>query len=63
MFTMQTHPKAQALAFEYTRGVVGSVIACVVLLLCLVAADKLIWKDPWSAQTYYYDQHRWNTGG
>ena len=61
MFEMQTHPKPQA--FEYTRGVVGSVIACVVLILCLVAADKLIWNDPWSAQTYYYEQHRWNTNG
>jgi hypothetical protein len=61
MFDMHTHPKPEA--FEYTRGVIGSVVACVVLLAGLVAADKLLWRDPWTAQTQYYDQHRWNTGG
>jgi hypothetical protein len=58
MFDMHTHPKPEA--FEYTRGVIG---ACVVLLASLVVADKLLWPDPWAAQTYYYDQHRWNTNG
>lgn len=60
MFDMHTHPKLDA--FEYTRGVIGSVIACVVLLAGLVAADNLLWRDP-TAETQYYDQHRWNTHG
>ena len=61
MFEMQTHPKPQA--FEFTSGVVGSVIVCGVLLVSLVVADKLFWSDPWAAQTQYYGQHRWNTSG
>ena len=61
MFDMHTHPKPEA--FEYTRGVIGIVVACVVLLACLVVADRLLWRDPWAAQTQYYDQHRWNTNG
>jgi hypothetical protein len=61
MFEMQTHPKPQA--FEFTSGVVGSVVLCVVLLASLVVADRIFWSDPWAAQTQYYDQHRWNTNG
>jgi hypothetical protein len=61
MFDIHTQPKPEA--FEYTRGVIGSVVACVVLLASLVVADKLLWRDRWDAQTHYYDQHRWNTNG
>ncbi len=61
MFEIQTHRKRQA--FEYASGVIGSVVACAVLLAGLVLSDKLFWHDPWAAQTYYYDQHRWNTNG
>jgi hypothetical protein len=61
MFDMHTHPKPEA--FEYTRGVIGSAVACGLLLAGLVVADKLLWRDPWAAQTYYYDQHRWNPNG
>ncbi len=68
MFDIHTHPKPEA--FEYTHGVIGSVIACVVLLAGLVVADKLLWRDPWTAQIQYddqhdqyYDHHRSNTHG
>jgi hypothetical protein len=61
MFEMQTLPKPQA--FDFTSGVVGSVVACVILLASLVAADKLLWRDPWAAQTYYFDQQRGNSNG
>ena len=61
LFEMQKHPKQQA--FEFTSGAVGSVVACVVLLAGLVAADILLWRDPWAAQTHYYEQHRWNSNG
>lgn len=61
MFDMHTHPNPEA--FEYTRGVIGSVVACVVLLASLVVADKLLSRDPWAAQSHYYDQQRWNTNG
>jgi hypothetical protein len=61
MFDMHTHLKHEA--FEYTRGVIVSVVACGVLMASLVAADKLLWRNPWTAQTYYYDQHRSNTNG
>jgi hypothetical protein len=61
MFDIHTDPKPEG--FEYTRGVIGSVIVCGVLLSGLIIADKLFWRDPWAAQTYYYDQHRWNTNG
>ena len=49
MLDMRMHPKPEA--FEYTRGVIGSLVACVVLMAGLVAADKLLWRDPWTAQT------------
>ena len=49
MFEMQTHPKSRA--FEVTSGVLGSIVACIVLLARLVVADRLLWRDPWAAQT------------
>ena len=61
MFDIHTHAKPEA--FEYTRGVIGSVVACVVLLAGLVVADKLLWRDPWTAQIQYDDQHQSNTHG
>ena len=61
MFEIQTQPKPEA--FGYTSGVVGSVVVCLLLLAGLVLADKLLWPDPWAAQTYHYDQHRSDPSG
>jgi hypothetical protein len=60
MFDIHTHPTE---AFEYTRGVIGSVIACFVLLACLVIADKIFWTDQAASNQTQYDRHRWNTSG
>jgi hypothetical protein len=59
MFKMQSHVPE---AFGYTRGVIVSVIACFVLLACLVIADKIFWNDHLANRTQY-DRHRWNTSG
>ena len=74
MFKMQPHSSD---AFEYTRGVVVCVIACFVLLACLVIADKVFLNDRSANQTQlrvprtvvdrdiasHYDRRRWNTNG
>jgi len=60
MFEIDAH---RAEAFEYTRGVVGSVIACFVLLACLVIADQLFWTDRAATNQTQYDHHHWNTSG
>ena len=50
-------------AFEYTRAVVGSVIACFALLACLVIADKVLWTDRAATNQTQYEHHHWNTNG
>jgi hypothetical protein len=74
MFKMQ--PQSYA-AFEYTKGVVVTVIACFVLLVCLMIADKVFLNDRSANQTQlrvprtvvdrdiasHYDRRRWNTNG
>ena len=40
MFEIQTHPKRQA--FEYTSAVIGSVVACAVLLAGLVVVEQAV---------------------
>jgi len=60
MFEMHAH---QNEAFEYTRGVVGSVIACFVLIACLVIADQIVWNDQAPSNQPQYDHHHWNTSG
>jgi hypothetical protein len=60
MFEIDAHG---AEAFEYTKGVVGSVIACFVLLACLVIGDQLIWTDRAATGQTQYDHHHWNTSG
>ena len=45
------------------RGVVGSVIACFVLLACLVIADQLFWTDQAASNQSQYEHHHWNTSG
>ena len=50
-------------AFEYTRGVVSSVIACFVLLASLVIADQLSWTDQAASNQSQYEHHHWNTSG
>jgi hypothetical protein len=47
----------RAEAFEFTRGVVGSVIACFVLLVCLVIADQLFWTDRAATNQSQYEHH------
>jgi hypothetical protein len=59
MFEIDAH---RSEAFEYTRGVVGSVVACFILLACLVIADQLFWTDR-AATNQTYDHHHWNTSG
>ncbi len=59
MFEIDVH---KAEAFEFTRGVVGSVIACFVLLACLVIADQLFWTDRAATNQTQYEHH-WNTSG
>jgi hypothetical protein len=69
MFDIHTH---RTEAFEYTRGVVGSVVACFILLACLVIADKIFWTDQAASnQTQYWPRccwplphtAHWNTSG
>ncbi len=60
MFDMHTHSTE---TFEYTRGVVGSVIACFVLLACLLIGDQLFWTDRAATNQMQYDHHHWNTSG
>jgi hypothetical protein len=60
MFEIDAH---RAEAFEYTRGVVGSVIACFALLACLVIADQLFWTDQAASNQSLYEHHHWNTSG
>lgn len=55
----KTHPTG---ALEYSRGIIVSVIACIVLLACLVIADKFFENDHLADQSHY-DRHRWNTSG
>jgi hypothetical protein len=50
-------------AFEYTRGVVGSAIACLALLACLVIADKLFWTEQAASNQTRYGHHHRNTSG
>ena len=60
MFEIDAHG---AEAFEYTKGVVGSVIACFVLLACLVIGDQLFWTDRAATNQTQYEHHHWNTSG
>ena len=60
MFEIDAHG---AEAFEYTKGVVGSVFACFVLLACLVIADQLFWTDRAATNQTQYEHHHWNTSG
>ena len=60
MFDIHTH---RSEAFEYTRGVVGSVIACFILLACLVIADELFWTEQAASNQTQYEHHHWNTSG
>ena len=60
MFEIDVH---KAEAFEFTRGVVGSVIACFVLLVCLVIADQVFWTDQAASNQTQYEHHHWNTSG
>jgi hypothetical protein len=60
MFEIDVH---RTEAFEYTRGLVGSVNACFVLLACLVIADKLFWTDRAAIDQTQYNHHHWNTNG
>jgi hypothetical protein len=60
MFKIDAH---SAEAFEFTRGVVGSVIACLVLLACLVIADKLFGNEQAASNQTQYGHPHWNTSG
>ena len=60
MFEIDVH---KAEAFEFTRGVVCSVIACFVLLACLVIVDQLLWTDRAATNQSQYEHHHWNTSG
>ena len=60
MFEIDAH---RAEAFEYTRGVVGSLVACFILIACLVIADKLFWAEQAASNQTQYEHHHWNTSG
>jgi hypothetical protein len=60
MFEIDAH---RTEAFECTGGVVGSVIACFILLACLVIADQLFWTDQAASNQSQYEHHHWNTSG
>jgi hypothetical protein len=58
MLEMRAH---RTEAFEYTRGVIGSVTACYVLLACPVIADKIFWTDRAASNQTQYDRGSWST--